>query len=134
MFIENINDQATLQTSQQSRAYVSSQRLSPAKRALDMGLAGAGLLASLPLWVLIATAIKWQDGGPVFFLDRRVGRGGREFKVFKFRTMVPNADQLFGARQATEEDPRVTRIGRILRKTALDEIPQLWNIFTGDMS
>ena len=125
---------ATLQTIQKSGAIAHSHPLSLAKRALDIGLAGAGLLASLPLWAVIAVAIKWQDDGPVFFRDRRVGRGGHEFKVFKFRTMVPNADQIFGAKQATEHDPRITRIGRILRNTAMDELPQLWNIFKGDMS
>ena len=109
-------------------------RLPAAKRGLDIALAGAGLLGSLPLWVAIACLVKLQDGGPVFFRDRRVGRHGREFRVLKFRTMVPDADRLFGPRQAGENDPRVTRIGRILRATAMDELPQLWNIFRGDMS
>lgn len=134
MFIENISSPATLQSIENNRATVHNRPLSPAKRALDITLAGVGLLASLPLWALIVVAVKLQDGGPVFFLDRRVGRGGHEFKVFKFRTMVPNADQLFGIKQATEDDPRVTCIGRILRSTAMDELPQLWNIFKGDMS
>jgi lipopolysaccharide/colanic/teichoic acid biosynthesis glycosyltransferase len=101
---------------------------------LDVVVAGAGLLGSLPLWGVIALAIKWEDGGPVFFRDRRVGLGGREFRVLKFRTMVPDADRLFGPRQATADDPRVTRVGRLLRATAMDELPQLWNIFWGDMS
>jgi lipopolysaccharide/colanic/teichoic acid biosynthesis glycosyltransferase len=70
----------------------------------------------------------------VFFRDQRVGQSGRVFQVFKFRTMVPDADRLFGPRQAMEDDPRVTRVGRFLRATALDELPQLWNIFRGDMS
>ncbi len=109
-------------------------RLSWTKRALDVGVAGAGLLGSLPLWGVIALAIKWQDGGPVFFRDRRVGQGGRVFGVLKFRTMVPDADRLFGPKQAIEHDPRVTRVGRILRATAMDELPQLWNIFSGEMS
>lgn len=104
------------------------------KRALDMALSGAGLLGSLPLWGLIALAIKRQDGGPVFFQDLRVGEGGRVFGVLKFRTMVPDADRIFGPRQAGENDPRVTRVGRLLRATAMDELPQLWNIFRGDMS
>jgi lipopolysaccharide/colanic/teichoic acid biosynthesis glycosyltransferase len=134
MFIENLTHTTTLQPSQQSRTHVQYHHLSPAKRALDVSLAGAGLCASLPLWVLIAAAIKLQDKGPVFFLDRRVGRGGQEFSVLKFRTMVPKADEMFGAKQATENDPRITRLGRILRKTAMDELPQLWNIFKGDMS
>lgn len=105
-----------------------------AKRALDISLAGLGLLLSLPVWGLIALLVKVQDGGPVFFRDQRVGRGGRVFRVLKFRTMIPDADSLFGLKQATEDDPRVTPLGRILRATALDELPQLWNIFRGDMS
>lgn len=104
------------------------------KRAFDVALSGVGLLGSLPLWGLIALAVRWEDGGPVFFRDERVGQGGRVFRVLKFRTMVPEADRLFGPRQAGENDPRVTRVGRLLRATALDELPQLWNILRGDMS
>lgn len=104
------------------------------KRAFDIALAGLGLMASLPLWGLIAAAITCDDGGPVFFHDQRVGRGGGTFAVLKFRTMVANADQRFGPRQAIAEDSRITRIGKWLRATALDELPQLWNIFRGDMS
>jgi lipopolysaccharide/colanic/teichoic acid biosynthesis glycosyltransferase len=110
------------------------QRLSLAKRAFDVVVAGAGLLGSFLLWGLIALAIRWEDGGPVFFQDRRIGKGGQVFRALKFRTMVPDADRLFGPKQATEDDPRVTRVGRFLRATALDELPQLWNIFRGDMS
>ncbi len=105
-----------------------------AKRALDFIVAGTGLLTSLPLWGLIALAIKWEDGGPVFFRDKRVGQGGRVFKVLKFRTMVPDADRLFGPKQATKNDPRITRVGSLFRATAMDELPQLWNICKGDMS
>jgi lipopolysaccharide/colanic/teichoic acid biosynthesis glycosyltransferase len=112
---------------------ISRARLWP-KRLFDLSLAGAGLLGSLPLWGLIATLIKLEDGAEVFFRDQRVGRGGRVFGVLKFRTMVPEADRLFGPRQAQIDDPRVTRIGRLLRATAMDELPQLWNIFVGDMS
>jgi lipopolysaccharide/colanic/teichoic acid biosynthesis glycosyltransferase len=104
------------------------------KRALDIVLAGLGLLVSLPVWGIIAAVIKYDDGGPVFFYDQRVGRGGEVFPVLKFRTMVPDADQCFGPRQASVEDARITRVGRLLRATALDELPQLWNIFRGDMS
>jgi lipopolysaccharide/colanic/teichoic acid biosynthesis glycosyltransferase len=93
-----------------------------------------GLLGSLPLGAVIALAIKCEDQGPVFFRDRRVGQGGCSFEVLKFRTMVPDSDRLFGLRQATRNDPRVTRTGRLLRGTALDELPQLWNILRGDMS
>lgn len=105
-----------------------------AKRLFDLVVSGMGLLASLPLWGVIAVAIKWEDGGPIFFRDRRVGQGGEIFTVLKFRTMMPDADVLFGPHQATEDDPRVTRVGRLLRATAMDELPQLWNIFVGEMS
>jgi lipopolysaccharide/colanic/teichoic acid biosynthesis glycosyltransferase len=106
----------------------------PAKRALDVTLAGLGLLASAPVWVGLAVAIKLEDGGPVFFGQDRVGEGGRTFRALKFRSMIPNAEAGIGAVQATEHDPRVTRIGRLMRATAMDELPQLWNIFRGDMS
>ena len=104
------------------------------KRLFDCVLAGAGLIGSAPLWAAIAVAIKLEDGGPVFFRQQRVGRGGRVFDALKFRSMVPNAEALTGPVQATENDPRVTRVGRLLRATAMDELPQLWNIFAGDMS
>lgn len=104
------------------------------KRALDVVLSGFGLLASSPLWALLAAAIKLEDGGPVFYSQPRVGEGGRTFEAFKFRSMVPNAEAGIGAVQATTHDPRVTRLGRIMRATAMDELPQLWNIFRGDMS
>jgi lipopolysaccharide/colanic/teichoic acid biosynthesis glycosyltransferase len=104
------------------------------KRPFDVALSGLGLLASLPLWALIATAIKLEDGGPVFYGQERVGRGGRRFRSWKFRSMVADADRRFGALQAREDDPRVTRTGRLLRATAMDELPQLWNILVGDMS
>jgi lipopolysaccharide/colanic/teichoic acid biosynthesis glycosyltransferase len=104
------------------------------KRIFDMALSGAGLVASAPLWAIIAAAVKLEDGGPIFFPQMRVGRGGRPFKALKFRSMVPDADRRFGPVQASEHDPRVTHIGRLLRATAMDELPQLWNIFVGDMS
>jgi lipopolysaccharide/colanic/teichoic acid biosynthesis glycosyltransferase len=104
------------------------------KRAFDVALSGTGLIASAPLWLLIAASVKLGDGGPVFFPQMRVGRGGRSFKALKFRSMVPDADRRFGPVQASEDDPRVTRVGRLLRATAMDELPQLWNIFVGDMS
>jgi lipopolysaccharide/colanic/teichoic acid biosynthesis glycosyltransferase len=104
------------------------------KRALDILLSGAGLLVSAPLGALIALAVKIEDGGPVFYSQPRVGIGGRSFEAIKFRSMVPNAEQGVGPIQAIERDPRVTRTGRLLRATALDELPQLLNIFRGDMS
>jgi lipopolysaccharide/colanic/teichoic acid biosynthesis glycosyltransferase len=104
------------------------------KRVFDLALSGVGLVLSAPLWLVIAAAVKLTDGGPVFFSQDRVGREGRIFKGYKFRSMVPDADSRFGPRQASEDDPRVTPVGRLLRATAMDELPQLWNIFVGDMS
>jgi lipopolysaccharide/colanic/teichoic acid biosynthesis glycosyltransferase len=105
-----------------------------AKRALDFLLATTGIAISLPLWAAIAAAIKLEDGGPIFYGQERVGQGGRTFRVLKFRSMIPDAEARVGALQASANDPRVTRLGRWLRATAMDELPQLWNIFRGDMS
>jgi lipopolysaccharide/colanic/teichoic acid biosynthesis glycosyltransferase len=104
------------------------------KRAFDVALSGAGLLGSAPLWALFALAIKLEDRGPVFFRQERVGLGGRAFTALKFRSMRPDAEAGVGAVQAVEHDRRVTRVGRVMRATAMDELPQLWNIFCGDMS
>jgi len=105
-----------------------------AKRTLDIALSGAGLLASAPLWVPIAAAIKIDSRGPVFYGQDRVGEGGRTFTVLKFRSMIADAERGVGPLQANAHDPRVTRVGRLLRATAMDELPQLVNIFRGDMS
>jgi len=105
-----------------------------AKRLLDMALSGGGLIVSAPLWAVIAALIKIEDGGPVFFSQERVGRGGRSFEALKFRSMVVEAEAGTGPIQSGEHDARITRIGRLLRATAMDELPQLWNIFRGDMS
>jgi lipopolysaccharide/colanic/teichoic acid biosynthesis glycosyltransferase len=107
--------------------------VSAAKRAFDVALAGAGLGLSWPLGVLIAALVKLEDGGPVFFGQSRVGRDGVRFRSWKFRSMRPDAPR-FGPRQAEAGDARVTRVGRVLRSTAMDELPQLWNILRGDMS
>ena len=104
------------------------------KRALDIALAGAGLVGSSPLWLLLAAIIKLEDGGPVFYSQERVGEGGRVFRAYKFRSMIPDAERNVGALQASANDSRVTRIGRLMRATAMDELPQLWSIFRGDMS
>jgi lipopolysaccharide/colanic/teichoic acid biosynthesis glycosyltransferase len=105
-----------------------------AKRLLDLLLSGSGLVASAPLWAVIAALIKLQDAGPVFFSQERVGRQGRTFRALKFRSMTVDAEAKTGPIQSGEDDPRVTRLGRLLRATAMDELPQLWNIFRGDMS
>jgi lipopolysaccharide/colanic/teichoic acid biosynthesis glycosyltransferase len=104
------------------------------KRPFDMALAGLGLLLSAPLWAMAAVAIKLEDGGPVFFRQERWGRGQRPIRVYKFRTMVPNANPAGVTVQASADDPRITLVGRMLRATAFDEIPQLLNIWHGDMS
>jgi lipopolysaccharide/colanic/teichoic acid biosynthesis glycosyltransferase len=105
-----------------------------AKRTFDVVLSGVGLVASAPVWAVIAALIKLEDGGPIFYDQERSGRHGVPFKVRKFRSMIPDAEALVGAVQATEHDSRVTRVGHLLRATAMDELPQLWNIFRGDMS
>lgn len=104
------------------------------KRSFDLALSGLGLLASAPLWGLIASLIKLDDGGPIFYAQERVGRYGCRFRSLKFRSMVPDSDLRVGPLQAQDADFRVTRLGRWLRATAMDEMPQLWNIFRGDMS
>ena len=104
------------------------------KRAFDVALSAAGLVVSLPLWVLFAAAVKMEDGGPVFFTQERVGLNGRIFRALKFRSMIPDAEARTGPVQASAHDPRITRVGGFLRATAMDELPQLWNIFVGDMS
>jgi sugar transferase (PEP-CTERM system associated) len=104
-----------------------------AKRLLDLAVAGLGLLAALPFMLLIAVAVRLDSPGPVFFRQERVGRGGRGFTVWKFRSMHADAEA-DGARWAVRSDPRVTALGRFLRATRLDELPQLWNVLVGDMS
>ena len=105
-----------------------------AKRSLDVTLSGVGLVASAPLWPVIAAAIKLDSRGPIFYAQDRVGEGGRAFTVLKFRSMVADAERTVGPRQAHAADARITRVGRLLRATAMDELPQLVNIFRGDMS
>ncbi|HVB33517.1 MAG TPA: sugar transferase [Patescibacteria group bacterium] len=104
------------------------------KRTFDLLLSGAGLIISMPLWAAIALAVKLDDGGPVFYSQPRVGKDCREFISRKFRSMAADSDRKAGAVPALWHDPRITRVGRILRATAMDELPQLWNILRGDMS
>jgi exopolysaccharide biosynthesis polyprenyl glycosylphosphotransferase len=116
-----------------SEQLVFSQGYALAKRGLDL-LVAIGLgLAVLPTLPLIALAIKLDSPGPVFYTQDRVGLGGRIFRIYKFRTMRRDAER-HGAVWASERDPRVTRIGRFLRLTRVDEIPQLWNVIRGDMT
>ena len=104
-----------------------------AKRLLDILAATAGLIAALPVMLLVSLAVRLDSPGPVFFRQERVGRNGRPFTLWKFRSMGTDAES-GGARWAILGDPRVTRVGRFIRKTRLDELPQLWNVLNGDMS
>ncbi len=106
---------------------------SRSKRAFDVLFAAAGLIVTSPLWLVVPLAIKIEDRGPVFYAQPRSGLGARPFRAWKIRSMVTDADRA-GARQAVPGDPRVTRVGRLLRATAMDELPQLWNVLRGDMS
>lgn len=114
------------------------------KRIMDAILSGLGLIAISPILLLIAIAVKVSSDGPVFFAQERVGINGRTFRMLKFRSMVVNAEELkaklahlnemSGPVFKIKDDPRVTPIGKILRKTSLDELPQLWNVLVGEMS
>jgi lipopolysaccharide/colanic/teichoic acid biosynthesis glycosyltransferase len=104
------------------------------KRSFDFLLAAGGMLLFAPLAGVIAALIKLEDGGPVFFAQDRVGAGCRVFRVLKFRSMIPDAERATGPVQAAVHDTRVTRVGQVLRATAMDELPQLWSILKGDMS
>jgi len=103
------------------------------KRLMDIVISGGALLVIWPVLVLIALAIKIDDPGPVFYRQVRVGRGGKEFRIYKFRTMVVDADKK-GLAITVGRDNRITRMGALLRKTKLDELAQLINVFTGEMS
>jgi lipopolysaccharide/colanic/teichoic acid biosynthesis glycosyltransferase len=96
--------------------------------------ASIGLAVASPLLALAALGIKLSDGGPVFYRQHRVGFRGREFELVKLRTMVVGAESIGAGAAVNEGDPRITRIGRVLRKLSIDELPQLWNVVRGDMS
>lgn len=103
------------------------------KRLFDLICSGIGLILLSPLLLLIAYRIKKEDGGPVFYRGERVGLHGKTFRIFKFRSMIVNAEKL-GASSTTDEDPRITEVGKLLRKHKIDESPQLINVLTGQMS
>ena len=103
------------------------------KRMFDIILALIGLIIFLPIFIFIGLAIKQEDGGPVLYPGIRVGENGVHFPMFKFRTMVLNADKMGGS-STSDDDPRITKIGKFLRKLKLDELPQLFNVLKGDMS
>jgi len=103
-------------------------------RALDVVGASLGLTLASPALAAAALAIKLDDGGPVFYRQRRVGQDGREFDLLKLRTMVVGAEQQGAGWAVNRGDPRITRVGRALRRLSLDELPQLWNVVRGEMS
>jgi lipopolysaccharide/colanic/teichoic acid biosynthesis glycosyltransferase len=103
------------------------------KQSFDVAASAAGLIVLSPLFIAISLAVRLNDGGPVFYRARRVGRGGRLFRLYKFRTMRIDADKQ-GPGITASGDTRITRIGRWLRRTKLDELPQLLNVLLGDMS
>lgn len=103
------------------------------KRAFDIVMAAVGLVVTLPALPIIALMIKLNDGGPVFYTQKRIGQAGQPFSLHKFRTMTVGAEST-GSIWAVRNDPRVTRVGRLLRKTRIDELPQLYNVLVGQMS
>ena len=103
------------------------------KRMMDVLLSLMATVALLPLMLITALAIALEDGFPVLYRQTRLGLGGREFGMFKFRSMVKNADKV-GPYFTETGDPRITRVGRLIRITSVDELPQLWNVVVGDMS
>ncbi|MEA3468195.1 MAG: sugar transferase, partial [Thermodesulfobacteriota bacterium] len=104
------------------------------KRLLDLCMAGSLLLLFFPVGLLVSLAIKFDSKGPVIFLQERVGLHGKPFNCLKFRTMILEAEQKSGPIWSTENDIRITRIGKFLRRSRLDELPQLWNIIKGELS
>jgi len=118
------------------------------KRVLDIAIATAGITVLWPLMLMVALAIRWTDPGPVIFGHERIGLNGRRFKCLKFRSMIVNSEAVlrelldrdaaaaaeWAQSQKLRSDPRVTKLGRMLRETSLDELPQLWNVLKGEMS
>jgi len=103
-------------------------------RALDVAIAGAGLVVTSPLLAVGALAVKVEDGGPVLYRQTRVGKNGIDFELLKLRTMVVGAEHKGAGFAVDRGDARITRVGRVLRRLSLDELPQLWNVVRGDMS
>lgn len=114
------------------------------KRIIDIIGAGSGLILLSPVIAIVACAVKFTSKGPIFFSQKRVGKNGKIFNIYKFRSMVVNAEELkeklahqnemSGTMFKMKDDPRVTKVGKFIRKTSLDELPQLWNVLKGDMS
>ena len=103
-------------------------------RAADVAIAGVGLALTSPVLVAAALAIKLEDGGPVLFRQTRVGKDGKDFELLKLRSMSVGAEHMGAGFAIDRGDSRITRVGRFLRRTSIDELPQLWNVLRGDMS
>ncbi len=103
-------------------------------RALDVAVAGTGLVLASPVLALAALAVKLGDGGPILYRQERVGKDGQDFELLKLRTMVVGAETLGAGYAVDRGDSRITRAGRLLRRLSLDELPQLWNVARGEMS
>ncbi|MGD8393961.1 MAG: undecaprenyl-phosphate glucose phosphotransferase [Candidatus Eiseniibacteriota bacterium] len=104
------------------------------KRAMDLGLSAAGLVGLAPLFALLAVTVRLSGPGPVIYRQQRIGRDGRRFQMLKFRSMRADAEAECGPVRTRRDDPRTTAVGRLLRRTSLDELPQLWNVLRGEMS
>lgn len=103
------------------------------KRLLDVSISASALILGFPVWLLVAVVVRLESRGPALYKQERVGKAGKPFMIYKFRSMRTDAEKS-GPRWATQNDPRVTKFGRLIRKTHLDEVPQFWNILKGDMS
>lgn len=104
------------------------------KRLFDILICSIAAIILLPLWIIVAIAIKCDSKGPIFFAQERRTKNGRLFKMYKFRSMVVNAESMGAGLFNYENDPRVTKVGRFLRNSSIDELPQLWNVIKGDLS
>ena len=117
-----------------SDGFRKSATLSAAKRTLDVVLALVGLLLAAPAMLFVWLLLRFRSPGPPLYSQTRVGKDGAHFTIYKFRSMRVDAEATSGAVWSTQNDPRVTPVGRFLRRTRLDELPQLWNVLRGDMS
>jgi lipopolysaccharide/colanic/teichoic acid biosynthesis glycosyltransferase len=138
------DDQTTRSSSNRPSGFAESRIQRPLKRALDVIVSGAGIVVLWPVIMLSAVAVKMGSPGPTMFNSTRIGHDGVPFRMYRFRTMVANAEELLPGLQSRNrggqflikipDDPRITRVGRFLRRSSLDELPQLLNVLRGDMS
>ncbi len=129
-----LTDKAREARTENSGSEIIARREPFLKYPLDVALALTMLVLGSPVLLAIGWLIRREDGGPILYTQERWGRGGKKFRVYKFRTMIPDSDAKFGIRQAEQNDARVTRIGKTLRAMGLDELPQLLNILKNEMS